>query len=350
MNRGIISALVSKDATLYFRNRFFAFVSILALVFYVIIYFVMPSVVDEDLEIAFYAMVVPPVFEQTENGLVFEQFETEDALKEAITNGDYAAGISLPADIMDKLTAGQQAEVDVFYNSLIDTDIQDTINQIITELAFIQAGQPLTIGISEEILGTDMTGQQIPQRDRLLPLLAVAILMMETLGLASLISDEVENRTVRALLVTPMSVTGFFTAKGITGITLAFVQVLIFMAIVGGLSTQPLIILAALLLGSVLATGIGFLVASGGKDLLSVMAWGIPAMIVLIIPAFVVMFPGPVSDWVMIIPSYYLVDTVHLVANLGGGWGDIWQNLLILLGFDALIIWLGIIVLRRKLQ
>jgi ABC-2 type transport system permease protein len=99
-----------------------------------------------------------------------------------------------------------------------------------------------------------------------------------------------------------------------------------------------------------MVTGIGFLLASAGRDLMSVMAWGLPAIIVLAVPAFGVMFPGTVSDWVKVIPSYYLVDTVHLSANFGLGWGDIWQNLLILLGFDIAFIGLGIIALRRKLS
>ncbi|GAH29320.1 unnamed protein product, partial [marine sediment metagenome] len=51
------------------------------------------------------------------------------------------------------------------------------------------------------------------------------------------------------LLVTPVSVKDLFAAKGITGVSLAFVQAALFMAIIGGMSRQPLIILTALLLG-----------------------------------------------------------------------------------------------------
>ena len=64
MNRRIIGALIAKDLTLFFRNRFFALMSILGIVAYATIYFVMPSSVDETLEIGLYAPVVPPVYEQ----------------------------------------------------------------------------------------------------------------------------------------------------------------------------------------------------------------------------------------------------------------------------------------------
>ena len=203
--------------------------------------------------------------------------------------------------------------------------------------------------ISEEIIGPDMLGRQIPPRDRILPFFAIFIILTETLGLSTLISEEIESRTAQALLITPMTVKGLFLAKGITGVSLAFGQALLFMVVTGGLNQQPLIILVTLLLASLMVTGIGFLLASAGKDLMSVMAWGLPAMIILGVPAFGVMFPGTVSDWVKVIPSYYLVDTVHLSANFGLGWGDVWQNLLILLGFNIAFIGLGIIALRRKL-
>ncbi len=143
---------------------------------------------------------------------------------------------------------------------------------------------------------------------------------------------------------------GLFTAKGITGISLAFSQAALFMAIVGGMSDQPLIILLALLLGAALVTGIGFLMASLAKDVMSVMIWGIVAFIILVIPSFGVMFPGTITGWVKVIPSYYLVDTVHQAANFGANWGDVWLNLMVLLGFVLVIVWAGVMVLRRRFR
>ena len=59
-------------------------------------------------------------------------------------------------------------------------------------------------------------------------------------------------------------------------------------------------------------------------------------------------FPGSITGWIKVIPSYYLVDTIHRVANFGSGWGDIWANLLILLAFTVVIMAAGILLLRRK--
>ncbi len=349
MNWQTIKALVSKDFTLFFRNRFFALVTVLGLVFYLVIYFVMPKAVDESLDIGLYAPVPLPAFgEISEEGLTIKAFNSEEALKEAVVEGDVIAGIALPADIIESLSSGQKPTVNVYFASDVPEETKDAVIVMLRELAYQQTGQSLAIEVDEEILGPDMLGMQIPPRDRMRPLLAVTLIIFETMGLANLISQEVERRTVQALLVTPMSVKDLFAAKGIVGVSLAFVQAVFFMAIVGGMNHEPLLILLSLLLGAVLATGVGFLLASLGKDFMSIMAWGIIMFIILLIPAFTVMFPGGATGWVKIIPSYYLVDTVHRVANFGAGWGDMWTNLLILLGFDIVLVWIGIIALRRK--
>jgi ABC-2 type transport system permease protein len=351
MNWPIVRALVAKDFTLFFRNRFFAFVSVLGIVAYIILYFIMPASVNETMDIGLYALVPLPVFEQLQGeGLSIETVDSVDALEEAVIEGQYLAGVALSEDIMEKIASGDKVTVDVYLASDTPQELKDAVTNLIEELAYMQSGQILAVDISEEIIGPDMLGMQIPPRDRMIPFFAIFLILTETLGLSSLISEEIESRTAQALLITPMTVKGLFLAKGITGVSLAFGQALLFIAITGGLNQQPLITLVTLLLAAVMVTGIGFLLASAGKDLMSVMAWGLPAMIILSVPAFGVMFPGTVSDWVKVIPSYYLVDTVHLSANFGLGWGDVWQNLLILLGFDIAFIGLGIMALRRKLS
>jgi ABC-2 type transport system permease protein len=349
VNWRIIGTLIAKDFSLFFRKRLFLVLTVIGFVFYVVIYFIMPASVNENLELGLYAPgMIPPFIQIKEEGLEIVSVESEEALKEAVIDGKYVAGIALPEDIADKLASKQKPDVRLYFTPDVPEEMKDTVSVIIKELAYIQTGQPLSIVVSEEILGPDMTGTPVPPRDRLRPLLAIMILMVEMMGLANLISEEVEQRTIHALLVTPMSIKDLFAAKGITGIGLAFGQAALFMVLVRGLGEQPLIILIALLLGAVLVTGAAFLISSVSKDFMNVLAWSIPAFIIMFVPTFSVLFPGAVTNWVKVIPSYYLVDTVHRAANFGSGWGDIWLNLLIMLGFCLAITWIGIIVLRRK--
>jgi ABC-2 type transport system permease protein len=351
MNWRIIGILISKDLSLFFRKKGIAILTALGIVFFLVIYFVLPNTVNENLEIGIYSPdALPASLQIAEEGLDLTIVESEEALKDGVKAGDYIAGISLPAGMMDMLTSEQKPTIYMYFTPDAPPEIRDAMEVFVREIAFMQTGQSLAVNVSEEVLGPDMTGTPVPPRDRLRPLLAVFIIILEIMGLATLISEEVERRTAQALLITPTTIFDFFVAKGIAGIMLAFVQAIIFMVIVGGMNVQPLIILVTLLLGAAIVTGVSFLISARAKDFMSVLAWSVPVLIILLTPSFSVMFPGAITEWVKVIPTYYLVDTIHRAANFGSGWGDIWLNLVILLAFIVVLNWLGIAVLRRKFQ
>jgi ABC-2 type transport system permease protein len=104
------------------------------------------------------------------------------------------------------------------------------------------------------------------------------------------------------------------------------------------------------LLGAILATGFAFLVATPARDLKSSFSWLMIPYIVLLVPPLTVLYPQAASWVVKVLPSYYLADTFNKVLNQGMGLGDVWQNLVILAVFDAVILIAGMLVLRRKFQ
>lgn len=350
MNAPIIKALLKKDFALFMSNRFYMLITVIGIVFYIGMYFVLPAQMDEKLSLAMHAPVVPPAFSQlTENeGADIEFFSTEDSLKQAVLDGDYQVAISLPPDIMDTWAAGGKPRITVFYASTAPPEINAAIVALVKELSYAQTGQVLNFETTEEIIGPDMLGNQIALRDRMRPLLAVFILLVETMTLASLIAVEIEQGTARALLVTPLRMSDLFMAKGLLGVGLAFGQSLLFMALVGGFSREPLIILVTLIIGSVMVVGTGFLLASITRDVTAVTGWGMLVLILLAVPGFGTVIPGLISDWAKVIPSFYLTDTVSRVANYGAGWGDVSMNLAILAGFTAVVIWAGMAALRRR--
>ena len=352
MNGRIIKSLVLKDLKLFFSNQFFALITVLALVAYAAIYFLMPKTVDETVEMAIFAPNLPTQFADSleDDGVVLKNMESKVALETAVTDNDFPVGLVLPDDLSQTLAAGERGSIELYFSPDFPEELKEAYIIFFEEIGYVLSGQALNIEATEEVLGVDRAGNQIPQRDKMLPLFAVLILTMETLGLASLISTEIQAGTLQALLVTPMRMEGLFTAKGIVGVGMAFIQASLLMAVTGGLSQQPLLILVALLLGSLLVTGLGFLLASVSKDLMSVMAWGVPILLVLMLPAIGVLLPGILTDWVKIIPTHYLVDTVYQAANFNVGWAGAGSNLLALLAFSLFFLGAGVVVLRRKFQ
>jgi ABC-2 type transport system permease protein len=352
MNATALLVLVAKDIRLFFKNRFFAFVSVLGLVFYVAFFFIMPNQVDEVLELGWYGPALPAAFvnEMEQEGLVLTEYSSEQALRDAVLSGNQVVGVRPADDFMQTLVRGGRPQAGIYIRSDVPEEYQTIYTLMLEELSYMLTGQSLNIEFEQVILGPDMAGQQVPPRQRLLPLLATFLLMVETWGLAALISAEAERGTLRALLVTPLTVPGLFVSKGITGVLMSFAQVAILVALTGGLRNEPLLMVAAMLIGALLVTGISFLIASVSRDMMSVMAWGMLVMILLSLPGFNILLPGMASGWIKVIPSYYLVDTFYRVVNLGSGWSEMSGNLLALLASALVFFGLGVLALSRRLR
>jgi ABC-2 type transport system permease protein len=351
-----IGALVSKDLRLFFRNRFFAFITVLGLAAFAGMYLMTPRSIDDTLTLAVYApgtgagaLAELLASEDAEaEGLELLLVESDAALRQAVLDEVVAAGIALPQDLPAELASGRRPTVVLYLRSDAPEEMQALMEALIEGLSLELSGRPLQIEARAQVLGPDLAGQAIPHRDRMRPLFAIMILMMEVFGLASLLSEELETGTARALVTTPLSVGDLFVAKGATSVLLTLTQAMLLMWVIGGLARQPLIVVTALLLGTVMVTGIGFLVAAGGRDMLSVVGLASVVLVILSVPSFGVLFPGLVTGWARIIPSHYLATVVHQASNLGAGWSQIWQPLLILAAFDVVICWGGVAVLRRR--
>lgn len=356
MNARILGAVILKDVMLYFRNRFFAFITILGVVVYVLLYTLMPAVVDENLTLAVYAPTIPDVFIEFlgNNDITVAALESDEALQQAVIDSQYVAGIVLTGETISGIARGEDTAVTVYFASDAPLEIINALRTVLrlafNELSYTLNGDPLRLEFREEIIGPDMTGQQLAVRNRLLPLLAVLLLVMEMMGLGSLIAEEVTTGTLRALLITPLNVPGLFTGKAIVGVLLAFTQAAILMGLTGSLRWEPLLILTTLLLGGLVVTGLAFLIASVSRGMMSVMAWSMLVIIIMMIPSYGVVFPGALTNWAQIIPSYYMFDTIHQVVNFGASWGTVGTNLLALLVMGIIFMAAGIVVMERKLR
>jgi len=358
MNWHIVKTLIIKDVKLYFRNQLFAVITVLGIVMYIVIYFLMPNNVEDTISVLIYTpSAIPSIFAQefAERDIEVQTvLESEEALKTAVLKKEFIAGIALPENALAALEAGHDLTIPVYFQPDEPQEVVDAFSTVFTmafnDIAYYLNGAPLNMVVTEEVLGPNLAGKQIAPRDKMLPLFAGLLLMTEMMGLANLITEERVGRTLPALLMTRMNLRELFTGKGIFGMSLAFVQVLFISAIAGGLNQEPLLIIVTLLLGSLLATGIGFLIASVTKDFMSVVSWSMLLFILFGLSSFSAIAPSLVTNWIKLIPSYYVVDTMNLVMNFDASWGDVWQNLLILLVMGFGFFWLGIVVLRRKLQ
>jgi ABC-2 type transport system permease protein len=356
MNARTLRTLIAKDFTLYFRNRFFAFITVAGLIIYVLLYAVLPATVDETLTLAVYAPTIPPIFLTVLSGneITIATLESEAALRDAVLHGQYPAGVALPGEVVGAILRGEETRVTVYFASDAPPEVVAALRSVLrlafNELSYTLSGRPLNLNLNEQIIGRDMTGQAIAFRSRLLPLLAILLLLLESMGLGSLITEEIEAGTLNALLVTPVTVSGLFASKAIFGILLAFVQAALLMALTGSLRHEPILILTTLLISALTVTGFAFLIASFSRSMMSVMAWGVLLVFVMLVPSYGVVIPGMMTEWARAIPSYYMFDTLHQVVNFGASWGTVSGNLIVLFLMGIGFMTAGILVMHRRLR
>lgn len=360
---GIIWAIFKKDLKSFSRDRFFMFITVLGLVIYVAVYWLLPSTVNETITVGVHQTGMEKLFEnldkEEKEGVDLIFFDTAKELRAAagLTGKKPAKtveiGLDFPKDFLSAVTKGTPSTVTVYVDSSVPPEVRAAMSSLVKELAYTLVGQKLPVTEPDEetvVLGPDRAGNQISLRDKTRPLYAFLILVMETFALATLVAAEIQSRTVTAVLVTPAKIIDFLAAKGITGTTVAFTEAGLLMFFVGAFEKSPLILIVALLLGAVLVTGLGFIAGASGKDFIGIVFYSLLFMFPLLIPPFTVFFPGTASFWVKLLPSYGLVQTIVGAATYGEGWSAVLPDLAMLLAWCVVVFAAGAFVLKRKVE
>lgn len=342
MNLDIIKVLTKKDINLFFKNRFFSLITILGLISYIVIFFILPKTVDENIKLAILSerpLTRASYFLEEENVETL-YFNSIDDLKKAVINKEVSFGILFSEDVK---------KIVVFIPADVEEEMREAYRYIAEELLYVELGYTLNIESKEVVLGEDMVGKQIPLRKRVVPVVTFLLIMTETLGLANLISEEIEGKTIFALLSTPVTVSDIFISKTLVGLITTFIPSLIFIIVTLGIGRNFPLIVFILFVGCLFTISIGFLIGSISKDFMGVIGFGGLMFVILLFPSFNVMSPGSFTSWVKSIPSHFLVDGLHRIINFDATFRDILQHIFILLSTGGILYLLGGIFLKRRI-
>lgn len=366
----IIWSIVRKDLLELARDKLWIYLSVLGLIAYAVFYWMLPSTVDETIAIGIHQKDLDKVLEQyaeeEAEGLKIVEFDSTEELKAAVagkleTDEEISIGIDFPEDFLAKTAAGERMTVRVYADAAAPKEIRNAMTSFVREMAFsIRAAargespdEALPVKMPEEetiILGEDRMGSQVPFREKIKPMIAFFVLMVESMALASLIATEVQSRTVTAILVTPARTSDLLVAKTIFGTVLAFSQAVIILLAIKAFGEGAIILLTALLLGAIMVTGVGLISGAAGKDFMSTLFYTILFMIPLMIPAFAVLFPGTASTWVKVLPSYGLVQTIMRSTVYAEEWADVLPYIGMVVVWNAIIFGTGLVVLKRRVE
>jgi ABC-2 type transport system permease protein len=359
----IIWSIIKKDLSEFSKDKLWISLSAIGLIFYVGIFWLLPSTVDESITVGIYQSglekVLPKeLLETEEEGIDVVLFESSERLKAAVageieTQKEIQIGIDFPGDFLFKTLLRQKAVVRVYVRAGVPKEIKRAMSSMVREIAYMISGDSLPITEPDEqtvVLGEDRAGRQVPFRDKMRPMLVFFILMVETFALASLIAGEVQAKTVTAVLVTPARVGDVLAAKTILGTLLAFIQAVVLLLALDALGNNMLLLLCIILLASMMVAGIGMITGSAGKDFMGTLLYGMVFMILLVIPALTVLFPGLASIWIKVLPSYGIVQGMLGTTVYGDGWQEFFPNLALIAVWEIIIVGSGFLVLKKKVE
>ncbi len=293
---------------------------------------------------------------QTEGGeFVFRDKEADEDKPDDAERVNVDIGIAFPAGFISDVATGEDdITVTVYSDAGVPEEIKGAMRSFVREAAYQLAGKELPVDLPAEesiVLGQDRSGDQVTLQEKTRPLLLFMILLMETFSMASLVSTEVLQRTVTAVLVTPAKVGDFLAAKTIFGTALSLSQALIMLALIGGMTAENWsLLLVVLLMGAIMFTGVAMFVGSAGKDFMGQLFYALLFTIPLLIPTFSIMFPGSVAPWVRIIPTYPIIDVLVQSTVYGATWSDSWGSLAYAAVWLVVLYGAGLIALKRKVE
>jgi ABC-2 type transport system permease protein len=358
----IVGSIMKKDLIEFARDRLWILLSTLGLASYVAIFWVLPSTVDETITVGIRQTglnaAMREIIETEEEGLELVLFSSSERLKAAVageieTEKRVRIGIDFPDDFLTNTLQKKATIVRVYVDAGVPREISRAISSIVREMAYMISGDDLPVTEPDQqtvVLGEDRVGNQIPFRDKMRPMLAFFILVVEAFALASLIAGEVQAKTVTAILVTPARTGDVLAAKTILGTLLAFAQALVLLVAVDALDENALLTMVIILLGAFMVAGIGIITGSAGRDFMGTIIYGMIFMVLLVIPAFAVLFPGMASAWVKVLPAYGIVEGIVRTTIYGEGWAESAPYLALIALWDTIILGSGLLVLKKKVE
>jgi ABC-2 type transport system permease protein len=356
----VIRAIVAKDLRMFIRDRFYVLISVLGLVLFGALYFVLPATTEETIPVGVHLpggeqLLEAALAESGEEGLSLTVYATTEALTDAVADGgEIAAGLDFPEGFLVDAAGGTPTTVRVLLSGDAPEPLRPALTAAVREIAFALGGHEPPVAlpdVEEMVLGEDRAGDPVTAREQLRPLLVLIVLLMEMFALASLVAVEISQRTVVAVLATPARAADVLAAKAVLGTSLAFCQALLIGLVVGafGGATAPVVLLA-LLLGALLVTGVGLIAGATGGDFVAVVFWCMLFFIPLAIPAFGVLFPGAPTLWVQVLPSYGLVEILSRGTAAGASAVELIPYLVPLAAWVAVALLVGTVVLRHRVR
>lgn len=342
-----IGALIKKEFILGSKNYLTAVIIATAIMFALIIRFVIPE--DMSHQTTVYMAADQQVLESYGAVLEDEQQlqESRDAIIEAMESNINSIGVYLTmADDTPEVELILQGHESKSMIELFKLSTRHKFQKINTKKGDLSWDGAYTIQVLEDF----SSEPDVPFNKLMLPLF---ILFESTLVgfvmIATLIFSEKEERTHLAFTVTPGRIWELLLSKAVFIAVLGLVSCCIITLPIVGLKGNFFYVLVLVLVGNLFGSAIGLLIAAFFKDLSKSMIWIILLSLIISAPMIAYFVPAYNPAWLKIIPSYSLMFALKEAYFPTGNTSMIMSTIGLFLLLDILVFFITSQIFSKRL-
>jgi ABC-2 type transport system permease protein len=354
MNLRIILAIAQKDIVDAIRNTYILSALILPVGMSLLFAVMLPDSKTKPLDVIVYDPGQSRLVSQLQGNpalrLVPVDAESEVAkqVKDLV-----AGGLAIPAGFDAAVADKTTPSLPVFYNGGRSAVDIVALRQALEGALRAMAGQslPAKLVFTEVAGGGDALGGFNLSAYYLVLLLVLGLTMVGVFVLPTILVEEKEKNTLRAILTSPASYADVVLGKALVGLLYSLLMSGILMVANNGFSGDVPVTLVALVLGSLLMVQIGLLMGAVFQTSMQVNTWSSIIMLVLLLPS---MFstpprpPEPLATIVRLIPTSYLAHAVALSLGGKATLESVGTDLAVMAACMVVVFLLVLLALRRE--
>jgi ABC-2 type transport system permease protein len=280
-------------------------------------------------------------------GISLTLLDRKSELKGSVKDNDLDAGLFLKEGFDEAVRSGEKPLLEFWIGG--ESLASNRIILAVTTLDLIREveGEVPPVDVKINTLGDR---EALSVSLRLIPFIVLFSLLISGVLVTSFgLVQERENKTLDAILVTPVRLSEVLAAKAGIGLTLAVLMALLTLFLNGALGSQLPTLLLGLLIAALMAVEFGLIFGTAVRDINTLFTLIKTMNIFILTPVIFYLFP----DWprwiAKIFPTYWIINPIFEIAIKDKGLSDVAFDLGIALGIIALLI-LPIMVLSKRLR
>lgn len=230
-------------------------------------------------------------------------------------------GFAVPADFDAAIAAGEHPQLTVYLNEKNSQSDLALFQQVLQAQIWRYAGEsPVQVSYSQ-IAAPDAANSPLKtnniQQYMLGIFLVIGIAMAGVFVVPTLMVEEKEKHTLDALLVSPASPTEIVFGKALVGLFYCAVEAVILLVMNDGLVGNAGFTIAAVVLGSLFAVGLGLFIGSRFRTMHQVNTTAGLLQLLMMFPGWlgIMALPAGLMAFVKLIPTYYMSATINMALN-----------------------------------